>query len=74
MPLPREALPKFFEIFSIAEPITPGGDLGPGPPVAERIIELFDGTVTVENQEPPGLLFTVYLRSIPSEAVALLQS
>ena len=30
--IPREALEKFFELFSIAEASTPGGDLGLGPP------------------------------------------
>lgn len=60
--IPEEMLPRFFEVFSVSEPITPGGDLGLGPPVAERAVKLFGGSVTVENQEPPGVLFTVTLR------------
>lgn len=60
--IPEEAIPRFFEVFSIAEPITSGGDLGLSPAVAERILRLFDGTVTVENQEPPGISFMVRLK------------
>ncbi len=59
--IPLEAVPKFFEVFSIVDPITPGGDLGLGPPVAERIIKLLNGSVEVENREPPGVLFTIKL-------------
>lgn len=60
--IPDEALPRFFEIFSISEPITPGGDLGLGPAIAERIIKLFDGSVTVKNQHPPGIEFDIRLK------------
>ena len=61
--IPTEALPRFFQVFSIKEPITPGGDLGLGPPVAERIISLFGGGVVVENLEPPGIRLTVCLKT-----------
>ena len=60
--IPEEVLPRFFEVFSIAEPITPGGDLGLGPAIAERIIKLFDGTVTVKNRQCSGVVFTVKLK------------
>ena len=53
---------EFFEIFSISEPITPGGDLGLEPPVAEKIIKLFGGSVMVENLNPPGVQFNVRLK------------
>lgn len=62
--IPDEALPRFFEIFSIADPITPGGDLGLGPAIAERIVKLFDGTVTVNNQEPSGIELRITLQRI----------
>ena len=48
--IPEEALPRFFEVFSITDPITPGGDLGLGPAIAERIVKLFNGAVTVKNR------------------------
>ena len=60
--IPAEYLPQFFEVFSIGESITPGGDIGLGPPVAERIIHLFQGTVTVANQATSGICFTVKLK------------
>ena len=43
--IPADALPKFFQVFSINDAITPGGDLALGPAVAERIISLFGGSV-----------------------------
>jgi len=54
-------------VFSIKEPITPGGDLGLGPPVAERIISLFGGLVVVENQDPPGIRLKVHLKTSESQ-------
>ena len=50
--IPSSALEKFFELFSIAEASTPGGDLGLGPPVAYRILSLFGASVSVANQDP----------------------
>lgn len=64
--VPHEALPRFFDVMAIAEPITPGGDLGLGPPVAERIVSIFGGSVTVANtreDEAAGILFVVTLRA-----------
>ncbi len=66
--IPEDAIPKFFEVFSIAKPITPGGDLGLGPPVAERILRLFGGSVTVSNQEPQGVVFKVWLKKADTAA------
>src|ERR1700722_17983379 len=48
------AMPKFFDIFSIGEALTPGGDLGLGPAVAYRILSLFGASVSVANIEPPA--------------------
>jgi CheY-like chemotaxis protein len=59
------AMPKFFDIFSIGEALTPGGDLGLGPAVAYRILSLFGASVSVANIEPPGIRFTVSLKSAP---------
>jgi signal transduction histidine kinase len=61
--IPPEALPRFFNLLAIAEPITPGGDLGLAPAVAERIVTLYGGTVSVENMEPPGVRLTVRMKA-----------
>ncbi|MCP4701064.1 MAG: hybrid sensor histidine kinase/response regulator [Gammaproteobacteria bacterium] len=61
--IPEETISDFFEVFSIAKPITRSGDLGLDPPVAARIISLFGGSVSVENREPPGISFTIKLKS-----------
>jgi DNA-binding response OmpR family regulator len=60
--IPPEALPRFFSLLAIAEPITAGGDLGLAPPLAERIMKLYGGDVSVENMEPSGVRLTVRLR------------
>jgi DNA-binding response OmpR family regulator/predicted RNA-binding protein YlqC (UPF0109 family) len=60
--IPLQALPRFFDVLAIGGTITPGGDLGLGPPVADRIISLFGGSVTVANREPPGIRFQVELK------------
>jgi two-component system sensor histidine kinase/response regulator len=77
--IPTPVLAKFFDLFSIGEAITPGGDLGLGPPVACRILSLFGGSVTVENRDPPGIRLTILLkdaapkhgdsRTVPGNAV-----
>ncbi len=64
--IPLPAIPKFFDLFSIGEAITPGGDLGLGPPVAYRILSLFGGSVTIENRHPSGVQMTVALRRAPN--------
>jgi two-component system, sensor histidine kinase and response regulator len=61
--IPDSALQNFFQVFSIGDAITPGGDLGLGPPVSHRILSLFGGSVTVENLEPSGIQLTVTLQS-----------
>jgi DNA-binding response OmpR family regulator len=61
--IPINQISKFFDLFSIDEASTPGGDLGLGPPVAHRILALFDGAVTVVNRESSGIRLTVTLKS-----------
>jgi two-component system sensor histidine kinase/response regulator len=61
--IPPEALPRFFSLLAIAEPITPGGDLGLAPPLAERIVTLYGGAVAVENLQPAGIRLSVRLRN-----------
>jgi CheY-like chemotaxis protein len=58
------AMPKFFDVFSIGETLTPGGDLGLAPAVAQRILSLFGASVSVANVEPPGIRLTVSLKSV----------
>ncbi len=60
--IPADAISRFFDLFSIGDAITAGGDLGLGPPVASRILSLFGGSVTVENREPPGIQIQVSFR------------
>ena len=58
--IPSPAMAKFFDIFSIGEAVTPGGDLGLGPPVAYRILSLFGASVGVANLDHlPGIRLTV---------------
>jgi two-component system, sensor histidine kinase and response regulator len=61
--IPMDQVSKFFDLFSISEASTPGGDLGLGPPVAYRILALFDGDVTVSNRDPSGIRLTVFLKN-----------
>jgi two-component system sensor histidine kinase/response regulator len=60
--IPGPALVKFFDVFSISEPITPGGDLGVSPALAYRILSLFGGSVSVANRTPSGIRLTISLQ------------
>jgi two-component system sensor histidine kinase/response regulator len=62
--IPESDIARFFNIFTIGEALTPGGDLGLGPPLAQRILSMFDGSVTIENIQPAGIRFTVGLRKV----------
>jgi signal transduction histidine kinase len=67
--IPPEALPHFFDLLAIAKPITGVDDLGLAPALAERIVKLYGGTVSVENLTPPGIRLTVRLKiagTVPS--------
>jgi two-component system, sensor histidine kinase and response regulator len=66
--VPVPILTKFFDLFSIGDALTPGGDLGLGPPVASRILSLFGASVSVANLEhPPGIRLTISLTSAQSD-------
>ena len=60
--IPPEAVPKFFDVLSILEPLTPGGDLGLSPAVAHRILSLFGGSLSVENRNC-GIAFSICMKS-----------
>jgi two-component system, sensor histidine kinase and response regulator len=68
--IPVDQIPKFFDLFSVGEASTPGGDLGLGPPVACRILALFGGTVTVGNRDGCGIRLTICLRSATQYPIA----
>lgn len=61
--IPADMLADFFDVFSASRPITGVGDLGLGLPVAERIISMFAGSVTVRNEVPAGVTFIVTCRT-----------
>jgi len=61
--IPLELLPRFFDLLAISELIIPGGGLGLAPALAERILTLYGGMVSVENMKPPGIRLTVRLKS-----------
>jgi two-component system, sensor histidine kinase and response regulator len=62
--IPAIAIAKFFEIFSIGEGMTPGGEMGLDPPIAHRILSLFGGSVTAENRQPAGIRLTAAFRPV----------
>jgi len=70
--IPDSALPKFFNLFSIAEAIVPGGDLGLGPPMAQRILSVFGASCTVMNLDPPGIRLAILLKNAPPAALRAL--
>jgi K+-sensing histidine kinase KdpD len=69
--IPEPALAKFFDLLSVGEEATPGGDLGLGPAVAYRILALFGASVSVANRQPSGIRLTISLKdSGPDRCVA----
>jgi DNA-binding response OmpR family regulator len=69
--IPEFAIERFFEVLSIGEAITPGGDLGLGPPVAQRILTLFGGSTAVKNLDPSGIQLEVHLKTLNKPAILL---
>jgi len=62
--IPSSALPGFFDLFSIDETMTPGGDLGLRAPVASRILALFGASVSAANREASGIRLTISLKDV----------
>jgi K+-sensing histidine kinase KdpD len=56
--LPAPVVARFFDLLSIGESDTAGGDVGLGPAVASRILSLFGGSIGVANLEH-GIRLTV---------------
>jgi CheY-like chemotaxis protein len=61
--IPSGERARFFEVFSVRQPVGPGGDLGLGPAMAERILSLFGGSVVVDDLDPPGIRLRVALKT-----------
>ena len=61
--IPEKLIPQFFDVLAIGEAIVPGGGIGLRPAVAERIISLFGGSVTVKNIDSHGIRLNVHLKS-----------
>jgi K+-sensing histidine kinase KdpD len=66
--IPESALERFFDVFSIGDALTPGGDLGLGPPLACRILSLFGASVTVVNREPSAVRLAISFREAETPA------
>jgi len=61
--MPTVELGRFFDLFSVSQPITArGDDLGLTAPVAYRIVSRFGGSISVENREPFGVRMTISLK------------
>jgi K+-sensing histidine kinase KdpD len=67
-------MPRFFDLLSIEEAITPGGDLGLGPAVAYRILALFGASVAVANRDQSGIRLTISLKTAGSPTGVAAQS
>jgi|APCry1669193181_1035450.scaffolds.fasta_scaffold02299_3 CheY-like chemotaxis protein len=67
--LPAVDLPRFFELLSVARPLTAGSDLGLSPAVAGQIIKLHGGRVEIANRPPVGieLRATLSRRATPGD-------
>ena len=72
--IPISAMPRFFDLLSIEEAITPGGDLGLGPAVAYRILALFGASVAVANRDQSGIRLTISLKTAGSPTGVAAQS
>jgi len=69
--IPAPALEKIFDLFSIGEAITSGGDLGVGLPLAYRVLSLFGASLAVANRESSGIRMTISLRkAVPLPFIA----
>jgi DNA-binding response OmpR family regulator len=67
--IPSSALGNFFDLLSIGEAITAGGDLGVGPRLACRILSVFGASVSVANRDPSGIRLTISLKGAPTARI-----
>lgn len=61
--IPDGELADFFQAMGVDGTIAVGGVRGPQRPMAARILQFFGGGVTVENLDPPGILFQIHLQA-----------
>jgi DNA-binding response OmpR family regulator len=66
-----DVFPGFFQVLATGQAMVPGGDLGLSLPLAQRIISLFGGRITAQNQVPAGLKFTVRFKTVLPVAAAV---
>jgi DNA-binding response OmpR family regulator len=59
--IPEEYLPGFFDFSSVTRAMILSGDLGLSPAVAQRIISVCKGSISVKNEGPAGVLFVIRL-------------
>ncbi|MEI7958543.1 MAG: response regulator [Verrucomicrobiota bacterium] len=64
--VPEAVLPRFFDILAMENDLIPPGFLGLRMPVAQRIISIYDGSVTVDNIRPSGIQLAVRFKSASS--------
>ena len=69
--IPTPAIGRFFELLSLGEHATSGGNLGLGPPGASRIVSIFGGSVSVENRDPSGIRLLASFPRVPQLAGSL---
>jgi signal transduction histidine kinase len=68
--LPESAVSRFFDVFSIGEALTPGGDLGLGPALACRILSLSGATVAVANRGESAVRIEIAFGAPPPALLA----
>ena len=69
--IPPEILPGFFNLLDRSKPMTGVDDLGLAPALAERIVTLCGGEVSVENLTPPGIRLALRLKPAEPNLVPL---
>jgi two-component system sensor histidine kinase/response regulator len=65
--VPAALLPRFFDLLTKATPISGVEDMGLAPALAERIVTLYGGAVSVANAEPSGIRLTVRLKTVAAD-------
>jgi K+-sensing histidine kinase KdpD len=60
--VPPESVPRFFQLMGTSPQLVPNGDPGLAPALAERIVSLYGGSVSIENLSSPGVRLTVRLK------------
>jgi signal transduction histidine kinase len=59
--LKPDSIKSFFEVLGVNDIVTPDCNLGLDPVIAKRIVNMFGGTVHIENLSPAGICLKVML-------------